>query len=203
MTNFGSVTTAPARRARVRTHPLAGSGPIVDRARQALRYTAAQFGTVVAHDQTSVTARAADGLEVVLSYEPGNYVFSRVYALTITAQLPAASGVPRGVKLSHRGAPRGGTFVADRGATPRSAALTRLNEAVAPHLGTVDMVRASTSHDGARTLTLSPMGGAYVWVLIPPVFKATAFPAGEPDRLLDLIRAAQRLGSPASHSPSV
>ena len=53
----------------------------------------------------------------------------------------------------------------------------------------VDLVSARVSGPRAtRTLTLTPLGGSYVWVLIPPVFKATAFPAGEPERLLEIAR---------------
>ncbi|GAA2839492.1 hypothetical protein FB468_1193 [Leucobacter komagatae] len=198
--------------ARVRKHPLAGSGPIVDRARAALLRTATEFGDVVASDQTSVTARTPDGLEVTLSYEGGNFVFSRVYNLTLSVALPAESDVPTGLKLSHRARSgpqfvRAGsgagtsahTSVGQPGAGGALAArLTALNSSVGDRLRGVDLVAATVSGPRtSRTLTLTPMGGSYVWVLIPPVFKATAFPAGEPERLLDIVRAL-RTWSPLS-----
>jgi len=190
--SFATISTAGSRRER--RHPLAGNGPIVDRARRALRFTAEQFGEVRRSDRTTVEVRTSDGLDLVLSYDPGNFIFSRVYAFTVSARLPSDSGVPGGVKLVHRGSQPGGTFVPDRGAAPDYRALARLNAAAAPHLAKIDMVRGTVSGvGGARTLTLSPMGGAYVWVLIPPVFKATAFPPGEPDRILSLIRAVRAL----------
>lgn len=181
-------------RARTRRHALAGNGPVVDRARRALRTTAEQFGEVVRSDRTTVEVRTSDGIELVLSYDPGNFIFSRVYAFTVSVKLPRESGVPAGVKLVHRGSQPGGTFVPDRGAAPDYRSLARLNAAAAPHLAGIDMVRGTVSGvGGARTLTLSPMGGAFVWVLLPPVFKATAFPSGEPDRILALIRAVRAL----------
>lgn len=202
MSSFGAPVRTADRPERSKKHPLAGDGPIVGRARQGLRHTAAQFGTVTGTSQTAVWVRTDDGIELELSYEPGNYVFSRVYGLTVTAQLPASTGVPRGVKLVHRGAQRGGTFVAERGAAPDPAALATLNRTASAHLTGIDMVRAHVSGEGRRTLTVSPMGGAYVWVLIPPVFKATAFPPGEPERILDLIRAVRDLDPASTHSPS-
>ncbi len=189
--SFGSVSGSvpgtgpkPGRR-----HALAGNGPVVDRARQALRMVAEQFGAVTGTGQTEVRVRTADGIELTLSYDPGNYVFSRVYNLTVSTRLPAGSGAPDGVRLVHRGQ-RGGMFAADRGSAAKTDDIDRLNAVAASHLATVDML-ASTVAD--RRLTLTPMGGSYVWVLIPPVFKATAFPPGEPSRLLDLIRAIRAL----------
>ncbi|MFT4232552.1 MAG: hypothetical protein QM606_07245 [Leucobacter sp.] len=192
MNPFASTTAGG--RARQRRHPLAGNGPIVDRARRALRRTAEQFGEVRRSDQTTVEVRTPDGIDLVLSYDPGNFIFSRVYAFTVSTRLPASTA-PSGVRLVHRGEQRGGVFVAERGTTPSARSLAQLNAAVAPHLPRIDMVRAKIADEaGGRTLTLSPMGGAFVWVLIPPVFKATAFPQDEPKRILDLIRAVRALG---------
>ncbi|WP_125099841.1 hypothetical protein [Leucobacter chromiireducens] len=183
---------------KARTHPLAGSGPIVDRARAALRRTAAEFGEIVRSEQTSVTVRTDDGIEVTLSYDGGNFIFSRVYNLTLTTTLPADSDVPTGLALSHR--ERSGPRLvrtADRGGAP-DPRLAALHEAVGAQLGAVDLISAAVAGPrSARRLTLTPMGGSYVWVLIPPVFKATAFPAGEPERLLDIVRAL-RTWSPIS-----
>ena len=198
----GTVSVAPAVGRRPRKHPLAGEGPIVDRARRALSFTAEQFGEVRRVDRTTVEVRTDDGIDLVLSYDPGNFIFSRVYALTVSTVLPDAVVVPSGLKLSHRGTPRGGAFVSERSATSQpSQELDRLNAAVAPHLARIDLVHAKISGSARRSLTLSPMGGAFVWVLIPPVFKATAFPPGEPARILDLIRAVRALTPAASVSP--
>lgn len=200
MNSFGAaVSLEPAGARRPRKHPLAGEGPIVDRARRALRFTAEQFGEVLRADRTTVEVYTDDGIDLVLSYDPGNFIFSRVYAFTVSTVLPDAVAVPGGVKLSHRGTPRGGAFVPERGAAPSASRdLERLNAAASPHLARVDMVHAGISGSARRTLTLSPMGGAFVWVLIPPVFKATAFPPGEPARILDLIRAVRALAPAAS-----
>ncbi|WP_440313010.1 hypothetical protein [Leucobacter chromiireducens] len=199
---LGSGPAAPSGRPRRRRrHPLAGAGPIVDRARAALVRTAAEFGEVVRKDQTSVTVRTGDGIEVTLSYDGGNFIFSRVYNLTLTASLPAASDVPTGLVLSHRER-SGPRFVrgADRGAAraTKDPQLAALNTNVSARLRAVDLLSGTVAGPrSARRLTLTPMGGSYVWVLIPPVFKATAFPAGEPERLLDIIREL-RSWSPVS-----
>lgn len=181
---------------RSRRHPLTGNGPIVDRARAALARTAAQFGEVTGTDQTFATARTHDGITLTFSYDPGNYVFSRVYNLTITATLPATSAAPARIELSHRDR-RGPRFVGVRGTGPSTESLVGINGALGERLRSIDLVSAriegsgsrADSGAGSRTVTLTPMGGSYVWVLIPPVFKATAFPAGEPERIVDLVRA--------------
>ncbi len=204
MSQFGRPVSTASPRAQKRgpKHPLAGSGPIVDRARQALARTAAEFGEVYATTHTTVSTRSADGIELELSYAPGNYLFSRVYGLTITARLPHHDAVPRGVKLTHRGAQRGGTFVSARGAAADAAALQVLNATATSHLAAVDLLDATISSSGPTTLSLTPMGGSYVWVLIPPVFKATAFPPGEPERLLNLVRAIREITPPATSHPA-
>lgn len=187
----GSVLADPPGKRRTPKHPLAGNGPIVDRARRALRMVAEEFGTVTDTDQTSVRVRTEDGIPLTLSYQPGNYLFSRVYGLTVSTRLPQGCGAPNGVKLAHRSRP-GGVFVPERGASTSTSAVERLNDATEPHLTRIDTVSARISE---RTLTLTPMGGSYVWVLIPPVFKATAFPKGEPRRIIELIRAVRSLPS--------
>jgi len=175
-----------------RKHALAGNGPIVDRARDALRRVAPQFGNVIEATQTSVTVRTGDGIELSLSYDPGNFVFSRVYNLTISTALPAGSGAPSGVRISHKD--RAGSRYIKEGAGAETAAVDRLNLAARPHLGGIDVLSSAISaRNGERIFTVTPLGGSYVWVLIPPVFKATALPPGEPDRILALIRAVRGL----------
>lgn len=197
-----------ALRRRGRRDPLAGDGPIASRARTGLRRVAAQFGEIVADDRTSVTVRTADGVPLRLGYTLGDYVFSRVYNLTVTARVPDA--VPAGLELSHRG--RGGARFVARSAARNSAAqnsavqhgpapaeLERLAAVAGSHLDGIDLVSARTSGaDGARTATFTPLGGSFVWVLIPPVFQTTAFPPGEPDRIAALVRELRAFGSPAA-----
>lgn len=172
-----------------RRHALSGNGPIVDRARAALHAVAAQFGTVRSSTQTEVEVRTSDGIPITFSYDPGNYVFSRVYNLTIKTVLPGGSNLPGGVKLSHR--LRSGAEYVPARALPADAAKVRmLNTIARPHLSGIDLSSSTiTTRAGRRVLTITPLGGSYVWVLIPPVFKATAFPPGEPARIIDLIRA--------------
>lgn len=182
---------------RERRHALAGTGPIVDRARRALAAVAAQFGEVTESTQTAVSVRTSGGIPLTLSYDPGNYLFSRVYNLTIAVELPAEGTVPAGLSLSHRD--RGGSrLVAANGGSP---GLDALNATLRAHLDGIDLVSLRTERTGdGVTATLTPMGGSFVWVLIPPIFKATAFPSGEPERILGLIRAL-RSQTPASAAP--
>lgn len=175
-------------------HALARNGPIVGRARQALRRVATQFGEVVEAGNTEVRVRTSRGLDLTLSYNPGNYVFSRVYNLTVRALLPETSDVPAGLKLSFA---RGETTFASTGSTAAQTehadVLKRLNVSTAPQLNDIDLhsgsvKTASATKTGERkTVEIVPLGGSFVWVLIPPVFHATAFPKGEPDRIIALI----------------
>lgn len=160
----------------------------MDRARRALGQVAAQFGTVSDTTDTEVRVITSDGLQLTLSYDPGNYIFSRVYNLTVTARLPEGSPLPV-ARLVHRGA-QGPRFVSVNGAD--SAALAELNRVVAPHLSGIDVYASRIDGSSSkRSITVTPLGGSYVWVLIPPVFKSTAFPPGEPERILALIRAVR------------
>lgn len=178
--------------AKPRRHALAGQGPIVDRARHALRHVAAQFGAITGSTQTSVSVRTHDGIDLTLSYDSGNYIFSRVYNLTIAVDLPAGSTVPAAATLSHRER-SGPRYV---GAGGDSQGMHRLNESAAGHLRRIDLHSSTiTTRSEVRVLTVTPLGGSFVWVLIPPVFKATAFPQGETERILGLVRAIRGVGS--------
>lgn len=186
----GSLTTKlnAGGTARRRKHALAGNGLIVDRARRALRLVAEQFGEVQKTEHTFVTVRTDDGMLLTLSYDPGNYVFSRVYNLTVTAELPKESKIPAGISLSHRGGK--GAYYVRKGSSTPDPLLDDLNASLREKLASIDTLSSRVEFSGkARTVTLTPLGGSYVWVLIPPVFKATAFPKGEPDRILDLLRS--------------
>lgn len=174
---------------KARRDALAGEGPIVNRARAALKHTAAAFGTIIATDQTSVTVRSDDGIQLKLSYNPGNYIFSRVYNLKISTVLPEETQVPGNIELTFREKGSAKLVPKKQGSIPRPAAgprLTALNARLAQQLAKIDLLETSVE---GRSLSLVPMGGSFVWVLIPPIFKATAFPAGEVDRLLDLVRS--------------
>lgn len=173
---------------RSRREALAGNGPIVDRARAALKHTAAQFGTVTGTDQTSVSVRTACGIPLTLSYNPGNYIFSRVYNLRISVSLPADTRVPSGIELSfaEKGAVKYRPKKSGQSRPAPGPRLNALNARIGDQLARIDLIESAVE---GRTLSIVPMGGSYVWVLIPPVFKATAFPAGEVARIIDLIRS--------------
>lgn len=180
-------------------HALHGNGPIVDRARQALRRVASEFGEVTATQHTSVSVRTSSGIALQLSYDPGNYVFSRVYNLRVSVTLPEGSPVPSGLKLSHKVEPH----LTATAEPSRAALFEDLNAMLKPHLAAIDTVAVTTSGQGKnRQFTVVPMGGSYVWVLIPPVFKATAFPRGEVQRIINLIHAVLAYQAPAAVAES-
>lgn len=194
--SFGRSVVAPtAKLKRARRDPLASEGVIVNRARAALKMTAQQFGTIIDSDQTSVTVRTDGGLRLTLRYDGGNYIFSRVYNLRISTTLPADTLVPADVEITHRGK-AGIRFARTRSSAVApevvpSPAVEELNRRVHPLLQGIDVVSGRvTGPKHSREISLVPMGGSYVWVLIPPVFKATAFPAGEPERIIKLLQAA-------------
>ncbi|MFV0254381.1 MAG: hypothetical protein ACK5H2_13725 [Beutenbergiaceae bacterium] len=165
-------------------HPLDGDGVIVTRARAALRRVAGQFGEVTGVSRTSVEVGTDDGLALTLSYDRGNYVFSRVYNLSISMAMDTVSAIPGDVGLSSRA--RSGP----RYTSKSTGDLQALNAVAADHLRGIDVLRSQITRSATSTvMSLTPMGGSFVWVLIPPVFKATAFPPGEPDRIVQLFRA--------------
>ncbi|RBP62959.1 hypothetical protein DFO66_11263 [Brevibacterium sanguinis] len=172
---------------------LDGDGPIVERARQALALVAGQFGEITDRGRARMRVATADDTELVFEYESGNYIFSRVYNLRITTNLPAGSAVPAGIEVSYRGKDGPGFVTTSTGASTSAmdpTALADLNSIVRDHLRGIDLLSAQVvAEAGRRVLHLTPMGGSFVWVLIPPVFKATAFPPGEVDRILSLVRA--------------
>lgn len=187
------ISARTARVPKARKHALAGNGLIIARARRALHQVAEQFGELQSATQTDVKVRTHDGIDLTLSYNPGNYVFSRVYNLTVTAALPDSSAAPSAIKLSFKG--KDGVHYVRKDGSAGGPALQQLNETLRTQMSKIDLYSSDISKtNGVRRITVVPLGGSYVWVLIPPVFKATTFPQGEPDRIVDLIRAVRSFG---------
>lgn len=185
---------------RPKRHALTGNGPIVHRARLALRDVAPLFGEVRETDDTAVVVTTPAGARVTLTYLPGNYVFSRVYNLDVSIELPEESPIPVGVKLVHRG--RGGSVFAggtgDAAAERAAAALTR---STARAIASIDTLTAQVDADGeARRFHLTPLGGSFVWVFIPPIGTWTRFPEGEPARIVALLERIAGFRSMHTHA---
>lgn len=180
-----------------RRNPLVGRGPIVDRARLGLGRVAEQFGTVTHKNLTHVKVKTDDGMDLTMTFEPGNYIFSRVYNLVVQARLPIAPELPTRMVLSHK-TDNGPRFLAKSASSTSvssetSAALKQFNDYLRPHFDSVDLLRSEILVRGdVATITVTPIGGAYVWVFIPPIFHVTAFPEGEPGRIRKLISAIGR-----------
>ncbi|WP_291280255.1 hypothetical protein [Galactobacter sp.] len=173
-------------------NPLESDGPVVNRARASLFSVAKLLGRVRKQGTTSVVVTTDHGLDLTLNYAHNNYLLSRVYNLEISLDLPL-DGLPPGLKLSYAGGqgPRfGGTSELSR------RAAGQLNDVIADDFRGIDILNARTTrHEGGVRLTLTPMGGAFVWVLLPPVFKTIAFPPGEIGRIQDLFRRINRLAA--------
>jgi hypothetical protein len=188
-------------RRRLRTgapSPLEKDGPIVSRARASLLRVATEFGQVTAKNGSQVTVRTDNGLTLRLSYEYGNYLFSRVYNLAVSVDLPKGSPIPSGLRLSHRKA-EGPRF---RSASAEgTAAAVQLERSIGKELAEIDLASATThTSEGTVRLTLTPLGGAFVWVLLPPVFKTIAFPAGEIERIESVLSIASAMTAHSSPS---
>lgn len=169
-------------------------GPIADRARVALRTVAEQFGRVEQMTKTAVSVDTGEGFNLNLHYELGNFLFSRVYNLQITSALPDTVSFSRDLSLSYRGSvsPR---FIGKASAVHEEET-AKLNDVVRPLLSSIDLASANVDTvGGASKLTLSPLGGSFVWVLIPPIFKVTAFPTGEPARIINLITTIRNIAT--------
>src|SRR5690606_33239892 len=149
---------------------LEGEGPIVNRARSALKNTAAQFGTVTSFDRKTVTVLTARRLTLAFSYTSGNYLFSRVYHLIISVGLPPQTRVPTEIELSFngKGAPEFHPKRKTRSLRPTAGPrLNALNAQISAQLREIDLIQSEVT---GRTLNVVPLGGSFVWVLIPPVF---------------------------------
>lgn len=176
-----------------RKNALAGRGPIVDRARQGLYKIAGQFGTITKKTDTQAFVTTDDGLDLVLAYDMGNYLFSRVYNLTITANVPVDRGLPHNLVLSHKS--KEGPFLEPaKGAgmiTETSQRnLDAFNKDLLVRLKSIDLLKLDISiKDDASRITVIPIGGSFVWVFIPPIFQPTSFPQGEQKRIIELVRA--------------
>lgn len=210
---------------RRQTAPAAGHavGPLQARAQRSLLTVAKQFGDVASDAvpevgsglSVDVTAAGGDwGDALRLSYGKGDFIFSRVYDLTIsgTVQRPSralcgpAAGdgdsrvaLPLELSFTRHGSrlvPSTGAASADSAAAAGRSA-QRINRRLQPLLREVDLKSLSITDasDGRCRIDLVPLGGAYVWILVPPVSMTVRFPPGEPARLLHImstIRAVLR-----------
>lgn len=188
-----------------RTRGGATMGPLHRRARRSLLEVASQFGTVFdehtdAQDSETNTdlavmvhvTRGRRHGPITLSYGKADYLFSRVYDLKVIGYGEwGGPPTPLRVKFSRDG----GHFEVGPRVPPEHAARARtmaatLERNFAANLASVDLksVEIVNAGDGQFKVELVPLGGAYVWLLVPPVSYSVRFPDGEQGRLLELMR---------------
>lgn len=164
-------------------------GFIDSRAALALPTIAMEFGTVLSHDGLEVRVKPhAGSLDVItLRLTQGNFIWSRVYDLEIEY---SSSGRGRNLDVKFT---KGKAIIHPRKNASSTEQLhaSTAQSALSPLMDAVDLKSMTMRTDGAtRTTKITPLGGAYLWILLPPISYWVRFPQGEPARLLSLLEAA-------------
>lgn len=144
-----------------------------------------------------VLAAPAGGMRPVLRLAPVGRLFGGSWGLEVSSDEPLAPPTAAGLSARGRGAvrQRGVRFRA-RGRGDRDAARladtlsgdVRLGEA----LGKVHFERIWLRRDGRPVIR--HLGGSVVWVLFPPVVRATPLPADQPAAILAALEAFRAAG---------
>jgi hypothetical protein len=140
--------------------------------------------------------------DLAMRLVPEGRIFGGNWALELSTAEPVLPATGRGLGARGRGVVKmqGVRFRARRGddasASELAAALSAdadLGEA----LGRVHFERIAVDPDGRPAIR--HMGGSVVWVLFPPVVRATPLPDGQPEAIVAALdefgRAGERLGS--------
>jgi hypothetical protein len=86
-----------------------------------------------------------------------------------------------------------------RGGHPDATSLAEAlsgDDALATALGEVHFERVAVDADGRPVIR--HMGGSIVWVMFPPIVRATPLPPGQPEAIVAALEAFTRAGERAS-----
>lgn len=141
-----------------------------------------------------VLAAPEGGRDLVMRLQPEGRVFGGNWGLELSTAQPVLPVTSRGITARGRGVVRmqGVRFRArgrDEVASRLAAALSADAE-LGKALGEVHFERLAVEPDG-RPL-IRHMGGSVVWLLIPPVARATPLPAGQPEAMVRALHAFAR-----------
>jgi hypothetical protein len=151
----------------------------------------------------SVTLTGPGGRrDLVLRLTPQGRIFGGNWGLELSTAEPVLPATARGLTARGRGVVKmsGVRFRARRGgdaADSQLAAALSADAELGGALTRVHFERILVEADGRPAIR--HMGGSVVWVLFPPVVRATPLPEGQPEAIVaaldEFARAGERLGS--------
>jgi hypothetical protein len=135
----------------------------------------------------SVTLTAPGGRrDLVLRLRPEGRIFGGNWALEVSTAEPLLPATSLGLAARGRGVVKmqGVRFRARRGSdesASRLAAALSADAALGEALGRVHFERVTVEPDGRPAIR--HLGGSVVWLLLPPVVRATPLPDGQPEAM--------------------
>jgi Protein of unknown function (DUF3156) len=144
-----------------------------------------------------VLAAPEGGRDLALRLRDEGRVFGGNWGLELSTAEPVLPATSRGLSARGRGVVRmqGVKFRARGGdeAASRLAAQLSADDGLAKALAEVHFERLAVEPDGRPVIR--HMGGSVVWVLIPPVVRATPLPAGQPEAMVRALDEFARAGA--------
>jgi len=138
---------------------------------------------------------------VVLRLTPEGRIFGGNWGMELSTEEPVLPATPRGLSARGRGVVKqqGVRFRPRRGGGEDAAALAAAltgDEQLSQALDEVHFEQVAVRPDGRPGIR--HLGGSVVWVLFPPVVRATPLPRGQPQALLKALAAFRRAGQVAT-----
>jgi hypothetical protein len=136
--------------------------------------------------------------DLILRLTPEGRIFGGNWGLELSTAEPVLPSTARGLAARGRGVVRmqGLRFRARRGgdeAASRLAAALSADAELGEAAGRVHFDRITVAPDGRPTIR--HLGGSVVWVLFPPVVRATPLPDGQPEAMVAALDEFARAGA--------
>ncbi len=136
----------------------------------------------------------AGGGRIELRMRGDGRVFGGSWALEASTSEPVLPATPRGLSARGRGVVRqSGVRFRARGGDGAAAALAErlgCDERLGEALGRVHFERVAVTAEGRPEIR--HLGGSVVWMLLPPVARATPLPEGQPEAMLAALAEFRR-----------
>jgi Protein of unknown function (DUF3156) len=135
--------------------------------------------------------------DLMLRLRPEGRIFGGSWGLEVSTAEPVLPATDRGIAARGRGVVKmqGVRFRARRGgdeSASRLAAALSADAELGEALGRVHFERITVEPDGRPAIR--HLGGSVVWLLLPPVVRATPLPAGQPEAMVAALDEFARAG---------
>ena len=151
-------------------------------------------------DREAVLHAPRGGPDLALRLVPEGRFFGGSWALEVATAEPVLPATPLGLSARGRGVVRRqGVSFSARGADPgarRLAELLSADERLGAALGRVDFEALAVRPDGRPAIR--HLGGSIVWVLFPPIVRATPLPPGQAEATARALEAFVAAGKQAT-----